>query len=110
MKDYEIWLNDGEPAKNQSKFINQRLKIDDEIIGILVGMRNTTNNFGKTIHYILSTKEGELIFDSKSKKYANFFFSINLQSRVGIKKVIKNGRQQYEARLINTPEDELYSL
>ncbi|MCF7875353.1 MAG: hypothetical protein K9L87_04665 [Candidatus Omnitrophica bacterium] len=110
MKEYEFWLNDGQKKKNSSKFLNQRLEIDEEIIGDFIGKRQATNSFGKTYHYVINTREGEYIFDSKNRSHAEFFFSIKFYTRIAIKKVLKDGRKQYELRVINNPEDELNSL
>jgi hypothetical protein len=99
------WLNEGKPQKH-SKFLNQRLRVGEEFIGIFKAANQAQNNFGKTIFYILENESGEVIFDSHNPKIAEFFSYIPFESRISIKKIFKNGKFFYDVKLLNTLQDE----
>lgn len=105
MKDLTSWLNDGKPKK-QSKFLNHRLRVGEEFIGIYRAANKAENTFGKTIHYLLTDHSGDAIFDSNNPKIAEIFAYIPFESRVSIKKVPKNGKFFYDVKLLNTLKDE----
>ncbi|MFY9401981.1 MAG: hypothetical protein WAQ07_01020 [Candidatus Omnitrophota bacterium] len=107
MEDLSKWLNEGKPQK-KTKFINQILKVGEKETYIYQAVRKAEGKFGKTLHYIFNSLDGELIFDSKNPKHAEIFKSITFGSRVSIKKVFKDGRTQYEVKYLNSAEDEVF--
>jgi hypothetical protein len=108
MKNLASWLDNGRHKK--SKFLNHRLNAGEEFIGIYKAANKAENNFGKTIHYILTGESagefGDWIFDNHNPKIAEIFGSIPPGSRVSVKKIIKNGKFFYDVNLINTLKDE----
>jgi len=105
MEDLSNWLSEGMPQK-KTKFINQLLKVGEEKTFIYKAVRKAMGKFGKTIHYLFYSPNGELIFDSKNPKHAEIFQCIPFESRVSIKKVFKDGRTIYEIKYLNSIEDE----
>ena len=106
MKDLSGWLNEGN-QKKQSRFINHRLGIGEEIVGIYKGARRAKNKFGRTFHYLFYNEPQEdLIFDSNNPKIAESFSCIPPRSRMSIKKVPQNGGFFYRVKLLNTLRDE----
>jgi hypothetical protein len=108
MGELDAWLTENKP-KRKSKFINQWLKVGEEFIGIYEAVRKTSNNYGRTVHYIFYGEDYEQIFDNHNPKIAAIFVCIPFQSRVSIKKVLKDGIPQFEVKLLNTLEDEKIS-
>ena len=106
-------LEEGRPER-QSKFLNSKLSVGKEFIGIYKAARKTENSYGRTIHYILDGifegEDREWVLDSKNIKVAEIFYSIKFDSRVSIKKVSRDGRIYYDVRLLNNIEDEICSL
>jgi hypothetical protein len=89
------WLGSNK-GKSRSKYINHRLSVNEEFIGIYDGARATTNNYSKTVNYIFRTDKGqELIFDSRNPKILETFKSIPFGSKVSIRKLLREGRHIY---------------
>lgn len=105
-EDYETWLNDGK-SKKLSRFINSRLGPGQEFIGIYKTARKAKNSFGNTMQYVFFSNTGdELIFDSPNPRIAATFACFPFNSRVSIKRVLKNSRFVFDVALVNTLEDE----
>ncbi len=105
MKDYMSWLNE-DKRKRQSKFLNQRLKVNEEYIGIYRAAKKAKNNYGNTFHYYLINASGGIIFDNNSTRIAKIFSITPWESRVFIKKIMKNEKIIYEVKPLNTVKDE----
>ena len=89
----QSWLGS---RKKESKFINKRLGVGEEYVGIYTGVLPTTNDYGNTFHYLFKGDRGEEVFDSKNPMIAEKFSSIPFNSKVKIKKFSKDGRTLYD--------------
>ena len=109
MEDLNSWLSDGKPEK-KTKFINQRLKVGEEYIGIYKGVEKAVGRYGNTLHYIFYGDDGDEIFDCKNPKIAAIFMVIPFDSRVNITRVVKNRRETFEVKKLSSPEDEKFEI